>query len=199
MYKFTNMEVLLNLEICEGLPCYDNLELSEFDKEEIKKNVEFDNVNKVEFVNIGPGADLIVLLLTISIIGVKLIKEGAEINDGLDGWIEIGKKLKKLFLRKKIVSVDDAAATSLAIELIAQKENIVKLEKIEDSTINLVDVSGMIPNNSGLSKKPHNFYIQTYRVNDEEIYVVGIKSTGEAEIIKHFGFNQYGITEVKQN
>ena len=70
------------------------------------------------------------------------------------------------------------------------------MEKLQEFTINLVDLSGMIRGNRGLSKKPHNYYIQTYRVNYEDIYVIGIKSTGEVELIKHFGFNPYGIIEV---
>lgn len=86
----------------------------------------------------------------------------------------------------------------MAIELIARKVNITTLVKIDDTTINLVDVSGMIQNNSKLSAKPYNYYIQTYRVNGEDVYVVGVTSTGEASIIKHFGFDPYGICDIKQ-
>ena len=88
-------------------------------------------------------------------------------------------------------------AASIAIELISQKEEIVKLEKIHETTINLVDVSFMLPQNISLSAKPHNYYIQAYRINDEEVYVVGVTSTGNADIIKHFGFNPYGIRDIK--
>lgn len=189
------MEILLDLDFCKELPCNDTLEISESDRENIKKKIGIDNVQNVDLVNIGPGADLIVILLVASI-GLQLIKIGAEINDGLNGWIEIGKKLKKLFYLNTIVSIDIDGATALAIEFIAKKENIITLEKMQETVINLVDVSGMIPINSGLSKKTHNYYIQTYRINDEDVYVIGIKSTGEVNIIKHFGFNPYGITEV---
>ena len=192
------MELLLELDVCKGLSCNEILELSESDKKRIKKTVDLDHVTEMDFVNIGPGADLIVLLLIVSI-GLQLIKVGAEINDGIDGWIEIGKKLQKLFKRKKIVSVDMDGATALAIGCIATQDKIITLEKIQETVINLVDVSGMIPINSGLSRKPHNYYIQTYRINGEDIYVMGIKSTGEVEIIKHFGFNPYGIIEVEKD
>lgn len=84
----------------------------------------------------------------------------------------------------------------MAIELIAQKEEIIKLEKIQESTINLVDVSGMTTINSELNKRPHNYYIQTYRINDLNIYVIGITSTGEAKIVKYFGFNPYDISDI---
>jgi hypothetical protein len=105
------------------------------------------------------------------IFGLRALKFGAEVNDGIDGWIGIGKKLKKLFKRNKIVSIDKEGATAMAIELIAPKEEIIKLEKIQESTINLVDVSGMTTINSELNKRPHNYYIQTYRINDLDIYM----------------------------
>ena len=95
------------------------------------------------------------------------------------------------------MSIDADGAASIAIELISQKEKIVKLEKIHETTINLVDVSFMLPQNINLSAKPHNYYIQAYRINDEEVYVVGVTSTGNADIIKHFGFNPYGIWDIK--
>ena len=189
------MELLLDLDFCEGLPCNEMLELSESDKEEIKTKSGFSSVTDIDLVNIGPGADVIVLLLVISV-GLQILKIGAEINDGIDGWIGIGKKLRNLFRKKKIISVDVDGATALAIENIAKEENINKLEKLSETTINLVDVSGMIPHNRGLSQKPHNYYIQVYRVNGEDVYVIGIKSTGEVRIVKHFGFNPYGIMEI---
>ena len=191
------MEILLNLDICKGLPCDEILELSESDKERIKKTVDLDHVTEMDYVNIGPGADLIVLLVVVSI-GIQIIKLGEEINNGIDGWIKIGKKLRKLFERKKIVSVDLDGATALAVSLISKKETITSLVKIQEQVINLVDLSGMIHFNKGLSQKPHNYYIQTYCVNGMDIYVIGIKSTGEVEIIKHFGFNPYGIMDIEE-
>ena len=76
-------------------------------------------------------------------------------------------------------------------------EKIVKLEKLQEATINLVDLSSTLPQNVGLSKAPHNYYIQTYRINDDEIYVVGITSEGKANVIKHFGYSRYRIKDVK--
>ena len=170
--------------------------MSDDDKNELVKLTELDEIHDAKYVNIGPGADFIVLLLIIDI-GLRALKLGAEINDGIDGWIGLGKKLCKLFRRNKIVSIDIDGATSIAIELISREVKIDSLIKLEETTINLVDVSGMIPINSGLSAKPHNYYILTYRVNGEDVYVVGVTSTGEANIIKHFGFNPYGITDIK--
>ncbi len=189
------MEILLNLSICEGLPCDETLEVSAEDKKEIEKRTELNGICDAQCINIGPGADLIVLLLILDI-GLRVLKLGAEINDGIDGWIGLGKKLRKLFQRKQLVSIDIKGATSMAIELIAQKVEITTLEKLEETTINFGDLSDLLPQNIGLSTKPHNYYIQAYRVNREDVYVVGVTSTGNAEIIKHFGFNPYGIIEI---
>ena len=194
--KYTKMEILLCIDNYEERICNDNLDFSESEKESIKRKIGFGRVDKVDVVNIGTGADWLVVLLIIDI-ALQLIKVGAELNDGIEGWIGIGKKLRELYHRKKVVSIDMDGATALAIELIAQKENISKLEKLHEDAVNLNDVAVMIPNNRGLSKKPHNYYIQAYRVNDESVYVIGIKSTGEAEIIKHFRLNPCGIMEVE--
>lgn len=191
------MEILLSIDKYVEKAYNDCLDFSDSEKERIKKEVGFDHISKVDFVNIGPGVDCIVILLVVYI-GLKIIKVGTDINNGVDGWIEIGKKLHKLFRRKNIVSVDVDGATALAIEHIAKKEKITKLVKLQESTINLVDISGHIPaNNKGLSKNPHNYYIQIYQVNDDNIYIVGIKSTGETKILQHFGFSLYGFIEDK--
>lgn len=95
------MEVLLDIDICSGLTCDKTFNVSDEDKKEIGKRAEFDWVCDAQYVNIGPGADVIVLLLIVDI-GMRILKLGAEINEGIDGWIGIGKKLCKLFQRKKL-------------------------------------------------------------------------------------------------
>lgn len=78
------MEVLLDLSICEDLHDEDTLEISIGDKEAIKKRVGFDDICDTKLVNIGPGADFIVLLLILDI-SLNILKLGSEINDGIDG------------------------------------------------------------------------------------------------------------------
>lgn len=187
------MEILLNIDNYEALES-NNFVFSTIEKNKIKKQIDFGHIKKYSLANIGPGADWIVILLLLDL-GLRLIKVGAEINDGIDGWIGLGKKLHKLFRRNKIVSVDNDGATALAINIIAKKQEIVRLEKIQESTIKLADLSGMIHGNKGLSKEPYNYYIQSYCINNSDVYVIGIKSTGEVKIIKHFVFNYHGIEE----
>lgn len=187
------MEILLNFEFCEE----EELKLSKAKRERAIKEAGLEGVEAVEMVNIGPGADYFVVLFLLSL-GLQAIKLGSEINDGIEGWLGLGKKLRSLFERERLVSVDSEGATALAIVLLARKIKIEKLEKIQESSLNLVDLSGMIPGNKGLSQRPHNYYIQSYRINDMEVYVVGIQSNGKAEIIKHFGYNPYGVWEVEE-
>ena len=190
------MEILLDLDICKNLPCKETWEVSDNDRKSIEKKVGLNNICNAKYVNIGPGADLIVLLIIVDI-GLRTLKLGAEINDGIDGWIGLGKKLYKLFQQKKIVSIDADGAASMAIELISKKEKIEKLEKIHETTINLVDVSSMLPQNIDLCARPHKYYIFAYQINNKEVYVVGVTSMGNANIIKHFEFNSYGISDIK--
>lgn len=190
------MEILLVIDNYEENVCNNNLDVSKIKKETVKNNIDFGHVSKFNIVNIGAGADWMVVCLVIDI-GLRMIKLGSEINDGIDGWIGLGKKLQKLFHRKKIVSVDIEGANALAIALIAKRRKISQLEKIQESTINLVDLSGIIPHNKGLSKKPHNYHILSYRINGEDVYIIGVTSEGETKIIKHFGFNIDGISEEK--
>ena len=189
------MEILLNIDNYEALES-NNFVFSTIEKNKIKKQIDFGHIKKYSLANIGPGADWIVILLLLDL-GFQLIKVGAEINDGIDGWIGLGKKLHKLFHRNKIVSIDNDGATALAINLIAKKEKIDRLEKMQESTINLADLSGFIRGNKGLSNKPHNYYIQTYCINNNDVYVIGVKSTGKAEIIKHFCYDLNGLVEIK--
>lgn len=197
--KDKNMEILLNLDVCEGLRSYETYVVSESDKERIKKKIELDSIKDIDIVDIGPGISVMAVIVLIAIGGLRLIKLGDEINSGLDGWIKLGKKVKKLFTRNKIVAVDIDVATAIAIEYISKHKKIVTLEKIQETVVNLADFTGLLPENKGLSQKPYNYYIQVYRINGDDIYVIGIRSDGEVKTIKHFSLNSYGITEADKN
>lgn len=189
------MELLLQIENFDDKINGDGL--TDKDKENIKKYINFEDADKVDCVNIGPGADFIVILTVINLI-VDVFLIGSRVTEGFDGWLKIGEKLKTLIKRSEIVSVDNDGATILAIDYISQREKITSLKKVDETTINLVNVSGMIPaNKQGIASKPHNYYIKTFEVNDDRTYILGIKSSGEVNLIKCFEFNPYGISECK--
>ena len=179
------MELLFNIDNYEEKMSSDELTLNETEKKKIINEIAISNVESVEFVNIGAGADCMVVLVGIRLV-YEIIKAGKYINDGIDGWIKIGNRLKNLVKRNKIISIDSEGATLLAIELISKKENIKLLEVCQEDTINLVDMSGFLPKNKGLAAKPFNYFVKTINVNHETLYIIGVNSTGEATIIKRY-------------
>ena len=192
------MELLINLERFEHK--INGEGLSSSDIEEIKKELEFDGDQEISERNIGPGADVMVILVSILTIA-NIFLLGDKIDKGIEGWIKIGKRLKKLFSRKELVALDKDGASLLAIEFIYTIETIISIEKEAEHEISLVRQDGLFGDGrkpEELISKPYNYYIQTFLVNDEKHYIIGIKSTGEVNLIKCFEFgNPYGISEIK--
>ena len=180
------MELLFNIDNYEEKMSSDELTLNETEKKKIINDIAISNVESVEFVNIGAGADCMVVMVVFALMGYEIIKAGKYINDGIDSWIKIGNRLKNLVKRNKIISIDSEGATLLAIELISQKEKINVFEVMQEDTINLVDMSGVLPENKGLAAKPFNYFVKTINVNDETLYIIGINSAGQATIIKQY-------------
>lgn len=192
------MELLINLEKFEEKINGEGLSLSDID--EIKNELEFEGDKEVSEQNIGPGADVMVILVSILTIA-NIFLLGDKIDKGIEGWIKIGKRLKKLFAKKELIAVDKDGASLLAIEFISSIETIQSIEKEAEHEINLVRLDGLFGDGrkpEELISKPYNYFVQTYLINDDKHYVIGIKSTGEVNIIKCFEFgNPYGISEIK--
>jgi len=191
------MELLLNLERFEDK--INGEGLSPTDIEHIKEELEFDGDQEISERNIGSGADVMVILVSILTIA-NIFLLGDKIDKGIEGWIKIGKRLKKLFSRKELVAVDKDGAGLLAIEFISTIETIHSIEKEAEHEINLVRLDGLFDDGrkpGELISKPYIYYIQTYIVNDDKHYVIGIKSTGDVNLIKCFELgNPYGISEI---
>jgi hypothetical protein len=172
--------------------------LSEDDKKALADELDLGEVSSITEENIGPGADVMIILIVLA--AIQAIKLGKDLNDGVDGWIELGKKLSKLVDKKEIVAVDKDGATSLAIKFISDQEKIESIRKDTEHEINLASTFGLIGDNrepDDLISKPYNYYVQSFIVNDEKIYVLGVKSSGEVNLIKCFEFgNSYGIREM---
>ena len=191
------MELLLHLEKYDD-QIHGN-GLSKKDIEQIKSELDFEGDKEISEKNIGPGADVFVILASIlTIANVFLL--GDKIDKGIDGWIKIGRRIKNLFKRKELIAVDKDGASLLAIEFIASLEKVKSLEKESEYEINLVRLDGLFTDGrkpDDLISKPYNYFIQTYLINEEKHYVIGIKSTGEVNLIKCFEFgNPYGINEI---
>lgn len=192
------MEILISLEkFAEKI---NNEGLSQSDFDEIKKVLDFEEEINLSEENIGPGADVMVILVSILTIA-QVFLLGEKINKGIDGWINLGKRVKKLFKTKELIAVDKDGASLLAIEFISNLEQVNSLKKHDELIINLVDLidsfqDGRKPEN--LITKPFNYFIQSYIINDEKLYVLGIKSSGEVNIIKCFEYGwPYSIVELE--
>lgn len=177
--------------LCDG-------RLSEQEKEEIRDYLEFDKDIELKETNIGPGADLTTLL----VIAAGLFFLGDKINKNLDGWIEIGNKLKRLFEKDELVAIDSHGADCLCISYLAQKEQINEVEKFDEHCITYMSLAGMLPDRQDgeFISEPHNYYVKTFIVNTTEMYVLGVSSKGEVTKIKHFEYGcPYGMLERKQD
>ena len=70
---------------------------------------------------------------------------------------------------------------------------------VDSHTIETCDFSSTIINRDGeLPKHPHNYYIQTYELYDGRIVILGIKSSGEVNLIKAFEYDPYGLLEIEE-
>lgn len=168
-----------------------NVGLDEIDSKEfesIKKEL-----NRIDFeveikdVNLGIGADWIAILAIInSVVNVLMI--GDKLIKGIDGWVEVGKRLKKIFKKADRVYLDNDAATILAIEYISKSVKIQSLEKISEEIIYLKDLSKMLLDRKSddFISRPYNIYIHTYKINNELVKILAIRSDGEIKEIYSF-------------
>ena len=150
-------------------------------------------------INIGPGADVWVLLST--------LKNVAEVVGGVVGVAEIvskfGKlvsKLKECILRNELESIDEEGAKVLAMDYI--------IHHFECDSVELVSSNVTILFGGGsygeykdhpIAQSPHRYYVLSYRLDNLDTVVLGITSFGEINVVKAFAFNPYGITEIQDD
>lgn len=191
------MEILLNHKDFDDSIHYGELKKEEFQK--IINDIDIEGVEKYSIENIGPGADVMTILLYLGI-AYNVFIAGGDITSAIDGWKRIGEKLLGLKRKKYHVTVDVNAALAMAVYFLAQKEQIETLSLEDEHTFTFLKLDrlftdGRDPNS--LISKPYNFYTFSLVVNSEKNYIIGVKSIGEPEILKCFEFaNGYGITEI---
>lgn len=149
------------------------------------KAIDKTTINKE--VNLGPGADWIAILVIInSIVNVLLV--GDKLVKGIDGWIELAKRIKKIFRKSDKVYIDKDAATILAIEFLSKSEKIISIKKVNEVVIALRDLSVILfdRKEKDFIAKPYNVYLQTYEINDNKMKILGIRSDGEIKELYSF-------------
>lgn len=189
------MEFLLGLDQ-EDIDDFDlQLEI-----ENIENALDIDEEKEISLVNIGPGADLMVILIAINTIA-NVFLVGDKIVKGIDGFVELGNRIKSLVKKNKIQGIDKDAASLLAVEFLASCEDQISfIEKTHEHVIDYIHLEKLLPDRApeDFIACPHNFYVQTYLVNDDKIYVLGISSVGKVEVIKCFeAGNPYFMREIE--
>lgn len=142
--------------------------------------------------DIGSGADWWFTLLTIGGVSGALFLQGKKIEENIEAWLKIGKRIKNIFVKKKDINVfiDKRAAIALSINEIAQKTK--ELKKCEltfdkslcENGLEEVYKDGRKPGE--LISEPFNFYILIFKVNEKDQYIFGIKSNGEIKFKEIF-------------
>lgn len=188
------MQVLLNIpNDCFKDECSPAFAYRERDKIDKQYNLRFQD--SVEVVNIGPGADWLVIMATMTV-AWNIFQLPGIVKDSLEGWQWLIDKLKNYKKNKQLVSLDMDAAGMLAIDYLAEKYGDDSSFSLKDAySFEITDISGMFPNREdSLAAHPHNYYVFTFYIA-ERILVLSVRSTGEIRELESFDDMPYGLTD----
>ncbi len=112
------MQILLNIPF----DTFDDFESPAFaykEREKIEKEYGLSSSDTVEVVNIGPGADVLVILSTIATAGLAVWNFPTVLRDGIENWRWLIDKLKAFKKKNQLVSLYFDAAGLRAIDYVA--------------------------------------------------------------------------------
>ena len=168
-------------------------------EDEVRKSLELEDESATfSMVNIGTGADFFVILSTILLVK-DFVMMAPSVLEGLESWKVLIGKIKRWISKRDLISGDEEFAKLVAVDYLMSHYQYEKHRLVDMHTIETCDFSSMIINRDGeLPKHPHNYYIQTYELNDGRIIILGIKSSGEVNLIKVFECDPYGLLEIEE-
>lgn len=172
-----------------------DLEFSEKEERKIREAISLDGVNKIARINIGLGADLLVILAAVNIVA-DVFLVGSKALEGMESWKKIIAKIKGFKQKNELVSLDAEAAELLAIDYLYGRFEYDTIKLIDGHCFNITDLEGLSQISSNLARKPYNYYIQSYLLDGERHVIVGVMSSGEVTILKQFGLSNYGLKEI---
>lgn len=174
-------EELMNYSIDEVVS--NDLKSIQLDLKKIDKNV------KLEEVNMGTGADWIMILAIINGITTVFLL-GDKIENGIEGWAKIGKRIKKIFSKSGITMIDKEAATFIAVDYLTEKFEINSMKLILESELAINDLSIMLKDrkSNDFIAKPYSVYFMTFEINDNYIVSLGVRSDGKVD--EHYKFEK---------
>lgn len=153
--------------------------------------------------DIGCGADWpFVPVIINGLIGVGAIFFlGKKIEENLEAWAKIGKRLKNIINKEPDVTsifIDEEAAVALAINEIAQKVKINSLKLLSKSNLGGMRVDEVYydgRDKNELSSMPFDFFILTFEVNEKAKFIFCIGSNGEIRYRDIFIGSEYDYSE----
>lgn len=139
---------------------------------------------------IPEAADIPVVLIAITTVAGGLFLAGKKVEENLDAWIRLGKRLLKAVrsLRKRFgpTRVDRDAATLLSFVAATAVEKSGSWELIHESDIPLRVFATRSEND--LTNHPNAIYLRTWRSEVGRVLVVLVKSTGESNVLGPYDF-----------
>lgn len=192
------MQVLLNIP--EGF-LDDELSLDQTsgEREQINRAYGLTDADEVEYVNIGPGADWIVLLTTFANVAWVLFQGPGILKKSIEGWEWLIDKLKSLIKKDLLVSLDQDAAGMLAIDYLANKYGDDSgFDMMDAHTFKIINIEGMYPGNeNSFVAHPHNYYVFTFTIA-ARIIVLSVRSSGEIRELESFDQMPYGLIDYNE-
>jgi hypothetical protein len=140
----------------------------------------------VKEINYGKGHDWIWILLIFQGLS-NFIALGDKMDKGIQGWINLGKKLKQFIKKVEKIKLDNEAQTLLCISEISKDVDITSFEKISETEIEITNNSLMFPDRkrTDFISKEESYHIFIFRVNNRDIYIFGCSIDGKIELFKH--------------
>lgn len=166
------------------------------EREMINRAYGLRDTDEVEYVNIGPGADWIVLLTTFTSVVWTIFQAPGILKKSIEGWEWLIAKLKGYIKDYLLVSLDQDAAGMLAIDYLASKYGADEsFDLLDMHTFQLVDISWMVHNNKGeFVDHPHNYHVFAFRIAGR-IIILSVRSTGKIKVIESFEDLPYGLID----
>ncbi len=168
------------IEVLIPDPTYDNPKLSKVTfLDDLKKDIAvFFKKYKLTETDIGLGADWPMFM--VSILGLFFL--GKPINENLKAWIELANKFSNFIkkIRERLLApwVDKRGAILIALQHVIKSHN---------KSVKSIKLLGVIPilfkiipqrSSKHLDHHPNALYISAFRVNNDFVYVIGVKSKG---------------------
>lgn len=160
---------------------YDEFEISEAAR---IKELWNEETAEIELINIGAGADWIVVLQTIGSVA-EFIKAGIDLAEKIIDYKKAAQKLLESKREESLIAIDTEGAKLLSIQKISEYENITSIEFTDQMVVPLVDLnSTFCKKRNGLARHPFNHYTFVLKVNKYKVYITNVTSSGDVEVTR---------------